>query len=77
MGQLVVGDVVPEVVVNNSHDGACAFRQIRRTVSASLLQRPKWVRMSEIESISVRHTGNVLQAAKTFGTVRKWGASCN
>ncbi|MFZ1142674.1 MAG: DUF932 domain-containing protein [Candidatus Sulfotelmatobacter sp.] len=83
MGALVVGDVVPEVVVINSHDGACAFRLIAglyRLVCSNGLM----VSDAEIESISVRHTGNILQAvvdgsytivgnaAKALGTVKQW-----
>jgi hypothetical protein len=82
-GRLVVGDVVPEVVVINSHDGACAFRLIAglyRLVCSNGLM----VSDAEIESISVRHTGNVLKdvvdgsysivenAARTLATVQKW-----
>jgi hypothetical protein len=81
---LVVGDVIPEVVLVNSHDGACAFRLIaglfRLACSNGLL-----VAEAEIMSIAIRHAGNVLQdvvtgsqrltedAGKALGTVQKWG----
>ena len=80
---LVVGDVVPEVVLINSHDGACAFRLIAglyRLVCSNGLM----VSDAEITSIAVRHTGNILQdvvdgsfrltedAGKALGTVRNW-----
>lgn len=83
VGALAVGDVVPEVVVINSHDGACAFRLIAslyRLVCSNGLM----VSDAEIESISVRHTGNVLRdvvdgsvrltenATKSLGTAQKW-----
>jgi hypothetical protein len=80
---LVVGDVIPEVVLINSHDGACAFRLIaglfRLACSNGLL-----VAEAEIMSIAIRHTGNIMQdvvtgsqrltedAGKALGTVRKW-----
>jgi hypothetical protein len=80
---LAVGDVIPEVVLINSHDGACAFRLIaglyRLACSNGLL-----VAEAEIRSISIRHAGNILQdvvtgsqrltedAGKALGTVKKW-----
>jgi hypothetical protein len=84
MGSLVVGDVVPEVVLINSHDGACAFRLIAglyRLVCSNGLM----VADAEIMSISVRHTGDILRdvidgsykitedAGKALGTARNWG----
>jgi uncharacterized protein DUF932 len=81
---LVVGDVVPEVVLINSHDGACAFRLVAglyRLVCSNGLM----VSDAEIASIVVRHTGNILQdvvdgsyrltedAGKALGTAQKWG----
>ena len=80
---LAVGDVVPEIIVVNSHDGACAYKLIAglyRLVCSNGLM----VSDSEIESISVRHTGRVLQdviegsyrivedTQKSIGTVQKW-----
>ena len=85
MGQsLVVGDVVPEVVLINSHDGTCAYRLIAglyRLVCSNGLM----VADAEIMSIAVRHTGNILRdvidgsykitedAGKALGTAQKWG----
>jgi hypothetical protein len=81
---LVVGDVIPEIVLINSHDGACAYRLIAgmyRLVCSNGLM----VADSEIESIVIRHAGNVLQdvvdgsyrlvedTGKALGTVNKWG----
>lgn len=80
---LVVGDVLPEIVLINSHDGECAFRLIAglyRLVCSNGLM----VSDAEIASIAVRHTGNILadvvagsqrlteDAAKTLGTVQQW-----
>jgi hypothetical protein len=80
---LAVGDVVPEVVLINSHDGACCFKLIAglyRLVCSNGLM----VSDAEIASIAVRHTGNILQdvvegsfrltedAGKALGTVRNW-----
>jgi hypothetical protein len=81
---LVVGDVVPEVVLVNSHDGECAFRLsaglYRLACSNGLL-----VAEAQILSIAIRHTGSILQdvvagserltndAGKALGTVQKWG----
>jgi len=80
---LVVGDVIPEVVLVNSHDGECAFRLsaglYRLACSNGLL-----VAEAEVMSIMVRHTGDILHdvvagserltedAAKVLGTVKKW-----
>jgi len=81
---LVVGDVIPEVCLINSHDGECAFRLIaglyRLACSNGLL-----VAEAEIMSIVVRHTGDILRdvvagsqrltedAGKALGTVKQWG----
>jgi len=80
---LVVGDVIPEVIVINSHDGECCFKLIAglyRLVCSNGLM----VSDAEIDSISVRHTGNILQdvvdgshrligdAQKSLGTVQRW-----
>jgi len=81
---LVVGDTIPEIVLLNSHDGACCFKLIagmyRLVCSNGLL-----VAEAEVASISIRHTGDILRdvidgshqligdAQKTLGTVNKWG----
>jgi len=80
---LAVGDVISEICLLNSHDGACAFRLMaglyRLACSNGLL-----VAEAEIMSIAIRHTGNVLQdvvsgsqrltedAGKALGTVKAW-----
>jgi hypothetical protein len=80
---LAEGDVIPEVVLVNSHDGACAFRLIaglyRLACSNGLL-----VAEAEIMSIIIRHTGDILRdvvigsqrltedAGKALGTVKRW-----
>ena len=80
---LVVGDVIPEIALVNSHDGECAFRLMaglfRLACSNGLL-----VAEAEIMSIIVRHTGDILRdvvngsqrltedAGKALGTVRAW-----
>jgi hypothetical protein len=78
----VIVVTAPEVVVINSHDGACAFRLIAglyRLVCSNGLM----VSDGEIASIAVRHTGNILQdvvegsysivenAGKALGSVKK------
>lgn len=80
---LAVGDVVPEVVLINSHDGESAFKLIAglyRLICSNGLM----VADSEIDSISVRHTGDVLEdvvagshrliadTQKSLGTVQRW-----
>jgi hypothetical protein len=83
VGPLAVGDVIPEVVLINSHDGASCFKLIAglfRLVCSNGLM----VSDGEVDSIAVRHTGNVLQsvvdgshrligdAQKSLGTVQRW-----
>jgi len=69
---LVVGDVIPEIALVNSHDGECAFR-----LMAGLFRLA-------CSSIIVRHTGDILRdvvdgshrltedAGKALGTVKAW-----
>lgn len=80
---LAVGDVIPEVVVINSHDGACAFKLI-----AGLYRLVCWnglmVSDGEIDSISVTHKGDVLrdvvesshklmgETQRSLATVQNW-----
>ena len=80
---LAVGDVIPEVVLVNSHDGECTFRLIaglyRLACSNGLM-----VAEASIMSIIIRHTGRILQdvvdgshrltedAGKALGTVKAW-----
>ena len=81
---LVVGDVIPEVVLINSHDGTSAYKLIAglyRLVCSNGMM----VSDAEIDSIIVRHTGNVAQdvldgshrliadTQKSLGTVQGWG----
>jgi hypothetical protein len=80
---LVIGDVIPEVVLINSHDGASAFKLVAglyRLICSNGLM----VSDGEIDSISVRHTGDVLKdvvegsyrligdTQKSLGTMRAW-----
>jgi hypothetical protein len=80
---LKVGDVVPEVVLINSHDGTSAYKLIAgmyRLVCSNGLM----VSDSEIDSISVMHKGNILEnvvessyklieaSANVVGTVQNW-----
>lgn len=80
---LAVGDVIPEVVVINSHDGASAFKLIAglyRLICSNGLM----VSDAEIDSMSVRHTGDVLKdvvegshrlirdTQKSLATVQNW-----
>ena len=83
VGPLVVGDVIPEVVLINSHDGTSAYKLIaglyRLVCSNGML-----VSDGEIDSINVAHKGNVVQhvldgshrliadTQKSLGTVRNW-----
>jgi hypothetical protein len=83
IGPLAVGDVIPEVVLINSHDGTSAYKLIaglyRLVCSNGML-----VSDAEIDSINVRHTGNVVQdvldgshrliadTQKSLGTVQGW-----
>jgi len=84
IGVLAVGDVVPEVVLINSHDGTSAYKLIAglyRLVCSNGMM----VSDAEIDSINVRHTGNVVQdvldgsrrliadTQNSIGTVRSWG----
>lgn len=80
---LVVGDVIPEVVLINSHDGECAFRLMaglyRLACSNGLM-----VAAAELMNIIIRHTGDILRdvvngsqnltedAGKALGTVQRW-----
>ena len=80
---LAVGDIIPEVVLVNSHDGECTFRLMaglyRLACSNGLM-----VAEGVIASIIVRHTGNILQdvvngshqltenAGKGLNTVKAW-----
>lgn len=83
LGSLVVGDVVPEVVLINSHDGTSAYKLIaglyRLVCSNGML-----VSDGEIDSINVAHKGNIVQdvldgsrrliadTQKSLGRVRNW-----
>ena len=80
---LAVGDIIPEVVLLNSHDGECTFWLMaglyRLACSNGLM-----VAEGVIASIIVRHTGNILQdvvngshqltenAGKGLNTVKAW-----
>jgi len=83
LGQLVVGDVIPEVVLINSHDGSSAYKLIvglyRLICSNGMM-----VSDGEIDSINVAHKGNIVQdvldgshrliadTQKSLNTVRGW-----
>lgn len=80
---LVVGDVIPEVVLINSHDGSSAYKLIAGLYRL-ICSNGMMVSDAEIDSINVRHTGNVVQdvldgshrliadTQKSLGTVRNW-----
>lgn len=56
---LAVGDVIPEIVLINSHDGTSAYKLIAgmyRLVCSNGLMTSE----SEIEALSVMHKGNIL-----------------
>jgi len=59
-----VGDVFPEVVLVNSHDGSSAYKLMaglyRLVCTNGLI-----VADSMIESVSIKHTGNVIEAVAT------------
>ncbi len=83
IGPLVVGDVIPEIVVVNSHDGTSAYKLIAGLYRL-ICSNGMMVSDAEIDSINVRHTGNVVQdvldgsrkliadTQKSLGTVRGW-----
>jgi hypothetical protein len=64
---LHVGDVFPEIVLINSHDGSSAYKlmggMFRLACSNGLI-----VADSMIDSVSVKHTGNILTEV-THGTI--------
>jgi len=78
-----VGDVIPEVVLVNSHDGTSAYKLIAglyRLVCANGMM----VSHGEIDSINVTHKGDIVgeviegshrliaDTQKSLGTVRNW-----
>jgi Domain of unknown function (DUF932) len=83
MGQLVVGDVIPEVVLINSHDGTSAYKLIvglyRLVCSNGMM-----VSDGEIDAINVTHKGDIVgeviegshrliaETQKSLDTVRNW-----
>jgi hypothetical protein len=83
IGPLVVGDVIPEVVLVNSHDGTSAYKLIAGLYRL-ICSNGMMVSDAEIDSINVRHTGNVMQdvldgsrrliadTQRSIGTVRNW-----
>jgi hypothetical protein len=83
IGPLVVGDVIPEVVLVNSHDGTSAYKLIAGLYRL-ICSNGMMVSDAEIDSINVRHTGNVVQdvldgshrliadTQRSIGTVRNW-----
>jgi hypothetical protein len=83
MGQLAVGDTVPEVVLINSHDGTSAYKLIAglyRLVCSNGMM----VSDGEIDAINVTHKGDIVgeviegshrliaDTQKSLGTVRNW-----
>ena len=81
--QVVVGDVIPEVVLINSHDGTSAYKLIAglyRLICSNGLM----VSDGEIDAINITHKGNVVgeviegshrliaDTQKSLGTVRNW-----
>jgi len=80
---LVVGDIIPEVVMINSHDGTSSYKLILGLYRLACLNG-LMVSESEIGSISIHHKGNILEeviegsnhlishAAESLDTVNKW-----
>ena len=83
VGPLVVGDVIPEVVLINSHDGTSAYKLIAglyRLVCSNGMM----VSDAEIDAINITHKGNIVQdvldgshrliadTQKSLGTVQNW-----
>jgi Domain of unknown function (DUF932) len=81
--QLVVGDVIPEVVLINSHDGTSAYKLIAglyRLVCSNGMM----VSDGEIDAINITHKGNIVgeviegsrkliaDTQKSLGTVQGW-----
>jgi hypothetical protein len=83
IGVLAVGDVIPELVLVNSHDGTSAYKLIAGLYRL-ICSNGMMVSDAEIDSINVRHTGNVVQdvldgsrrliadTQRSIGTVRNW-----
>ena len=83
VGPLAVGDVIPEVVLINSHDGTSSYKLIaglyRLVCSNGMI-----VSDGEIDSINVAHKGDIVDEViagshrliadtqKSLGTVRNW-----
>ena len=80
-----VGDIIPEVVLINSHDGSSAYKLIAglfRLVCSNGLM----VSDAEIAAVTVRHQGNILEnviegsyslvkdSQKAIGTAKAWSA---
>ena len=83
VGPLVVGDVIPEVVLINSHDGTSTYKLIAglyRLVCSNGMM----VSDAEIDAINVAHKGDIVgeviegshrliaDTQKSLGTVRNW-----
>jgi hypothetical protein len=83
IGVLAVGDVIPELVLVNSHDGTSAYKLIAGLYRL-ICSNGMMVSDAEIDSINVRHTGNVVQdvldgsrkliadTQNSLGTVQGW-----
>jgi hypothetical protein len=83
IGPLVVGAVIPELILVNSHDGTTAYKLIAGLYRL-ICSNGMMVSDAEIDSINVRHTGNVVQdvldgshrliadTQNSIGTVRNW-----
>jgi hypothetical protein len=80
---LVVGAVIPEVVLINSHDGTCAYKLIAglyRLVCSNGMM----VSDAEIDAINITHKGNIVgeviegshkliaDTQRSLGTVQNW-----
>lgn len=83
VGQVVVGDVIPEVVLINSHDGTSAYKLIAGLYRL-ICSNGMMVSDGEIDAINVAHKGNIVQdvldgshrliadTQKSLATVRQW-----
>ena len=83
VGPLVIGDVIPEVVLINSHDGTSAYKLIAGLYRL-LCSNGMMVSDAEIDAINITHKGNIVQdvldgshrliadTQKSLGTVQNW-----
>jgi Domain of unknown function (DUF932) len=83
IGPLVVGDVVPEVVLINSHDGTSAYK-LMAGLYRLVCSNGMMVSDRELDAINITHKGDIVgeviegsnrliaDTQKSLGTVRNW-----